>query len=44
MWKEQIDLTSSYDFDYILMRLAMDPLNNINKLERRITIPLRVKK
>ncbi|PWU66860.1 DNA-3-methyladenine glycosylase family protein [Gracilibacillus dipsosauri] len=43
MWKEQIDLTSSYDFDYILMRLAMDPLNNINKLERRITIPLRVK-
>ncbi|MBO0993440.1 DNA-3-methyladenine glycosylase family protein [Bacillus sp. SD088] len=40
MWKEKIEITGPYDFDLALSRLAIDPLNQLNRLERLIQVPI----
>lgn len=41
MWHETLELSTPYDFDYILLRLQMDQLNYSNVQERKIFVPLR---
>lgn len=40
MWHETIKITGPYDFDRVLDRLSLDPLNVINKQKRLVKIPL----
>lgn len=40
MWKEKIEISGPYDFDLALTRLEMDPLNQINRLQRTIQVPI----
>lgn len=39
MWKETVFLRGLYDFDYALQRLAMDPLNKVDRNERFVDVP-----
>mgnify|MGYP001163251482 CR=1 FL=1 len=41
MWKEYYHTPYSYDFDYTLRRLAMDPLIRVNFKERWVDVPIR---
>ncbi|MDC3418176.1 DNA-3-methyladenine glycosylase family protein [Aquibacillus salsiterrae] len=40
MWKEVVQTSFSYDFDYVLKRLAMDPLNKLDLANKKIHVPL----
>ena len=42
MWQETLQLSTAYDFDYILLRLKMDKLNYADVEQRKIVVPLRV--
>lgn len=42
MWLETLELSTAYDFDYILLRLKMDKLNYADVEQRKIVVPLRV--
>ncbi len=42
MWTETVNIQGPYNFDLILSRLALDPLHEVNLLERRIKVPLRL--
>ncbi|GAA0288881.1 DNA-3-methyladenine glycosylase II [Gracilibacillus halotolerans] len=42
MWQETLQLSTPYDFDYILLRLQMDQLNYSDVKERKIYVPLRI--
>ncbi|WP_163539542.1 DNA-3-methyladenine glycosylase [Gracilibacillus sp. YIM 98692] len=40
-WEKQIKLNTPYDFDYALSRLAFDTLNQVDLLNKQVTIPIR---
>jgi len=40
MWKEYIEVASPYDFDNVLERMSLDPLNYVDLKERLIYVPL----
>ncbi|WP_077624334.1 DNA-3-methyladenine glycosylase family protein [Sediminibacillus massiliensis] len=42
MWTEKIELTSIYDFDYILNRSTMEPLKRLDMEQRTIWIPVEI--
>ncbi|MBS2967788.1 DNA-3-methyladenine glycosylase 2 family protein [Metabacillus sp. KIGAM252] len=42
MWQEQVQVTPPYDFDRVLERLAIDPLNTLDLDERYVKVPLRL--
>ncbi|MDP4086331.1 MAG: DNA-3-methyladenine glycosylase [Bacillota bacterium] len=44
MWKEIIHIEGPYDFDRVLERHALDPLNQLDLGKRTIKIPLCIKK
>lgn len=44
MWQEILELSTAYDFDYILLRLKMDKLNYADVEQRKIVVPLRIEK
>ncbi|KZZ82543.1 DNA-3-methyladenine glycosylase family protein [Bacillus sp. SJS] len=42
MWQEQVQVKPPYDFDRVLERLAIDPLNTLDLNERYVKVPLRL--
>ncbi|WP_186576775.1 DNA-3-methyladenine glycosylase family protein [Aquibacillus kalidii] len=42
MWTKEIELDFTYDFDYVLRRLAMDPLNTVNLELNKVHIPIQL--
>ncbi|WP_316570140.1 DNA-3-methyladenine glycosylase [Neobacillus sp. YIM B06451] len=42
MWQESIQIDGPYNFDRVLDRLSMDPLNALNLEKRTITVPIKL--
>ncbi|WP_181884591.1 DNA-3-methyladenine glycosylase family protein [Neobacillus piezotolerans] len=42
MWQEIIQIDGPYNFDMVLDRLSMDPLNTLNLEKRTITVPIKL--
>ncbi|WP_409273674.1 DNA-3-methyladenine glycosylase family protein [Neobacillus sp. SCS-31] len=42
MWQESIQIEGPYNFDRVLDRLSMDPLNALNLEKRTITVPIKL--
>lgn len=40
MWQEKVEVPGPYHFDLALSRLAIDPLNIVNKQERIVKVPI----
>ncbi|MBM7650232.1 DNA-3-methyladenine glycosylase II [Bacillus ectoiniformans] len=40
MWNETVKVNSPYDFEKVLDRMSLDPLNNIDLAEKMITVPI----
>ncbi|MDP4164683.1 MAG: DNA-3-methyladenine glycosylase [Bacillota bacterium] len=40
MWHETIKIEGPYNFDRVLERLSLDPLNRVNQVERSVKLPL----
>lgn len=44
MWQEKIEIEPPYDFDRVLERFSMDPLNVIDSEKRLVKVPLYINK
>ena len=40
MWKESIQIEGPYNFDLVLERISLDPLHEIDPINRLIKVPL----
>jgi DNA-3-methyladenine glycosylase II len=42
MWSEEVSVNGLYDFDYVLSRLAFDPLLEVSQEERYVKLPIKI--
>ena len=39
MWEQRLEIEGPYQFDLVLERLELDPLNSVNREERIVKVP-----